>query len=69
MSLALFGAYIVRVNENSKNYSINLLNPKTFAGLIVGAMIPYAFSALTMAAVGDAANEMIVEIKRQFVSI
>ena len=64
MSLALFGAYIVRVNENSKNYSINLLNPKTFAGLIVGAMIPYAFSALTMAAVGDAANEMIVGIKR-----
>lgn len=69
VSLALFGAYIVRVNENSKNYSINLLNPKTFAGLIVGAMIPYAFSALTMAAVGDAANEMIVEIKRQFLSI
>ena len=69
VSLALFGAYIVRVNENSKNYSINLLNPKTFAGLIVGAMIPYAFSALTMAAVGDAANEMIIEIKRQFLSI
>lgn len=64
VSLALFGAYIVRVNEASKNYSINLLNPKTFAGLIVGAMIPYAFSALTMAAVGDAANEMIIEIKR-----
>ena len=69
VSLALFGAYIVRVNENSKNYSINLLNPTTFAGLIVGAMIPYAFSALTMAAVGDAANEMIIEIKRQFLSI
>ena len=69
VSLALFGAYIVRVNEKLKNYSINLLNPKTFAGLIVGAMIPYAFSALTMAAVGDAANEMIVEIKRQFLSI
>jgi len=45
------------------------MNPKTFAGLIVGAMIPYAFSALTMAAVGDAANEMIIEIKRQFVGI
>lgn len=40
-----------------------MLQPTTFAGLIVGAMIPYAFSALTMAAVGEAANEMIAEIQ------
>ena len=67
VSLALFGAYIVRVEEDSvfKNYNVNILYPKTFAGLMIGAMIPYAFSALTMAAVGDAANEMIIEIKRQ----
>jgi inorganic pyrophosphatase len=38
----------------------------TFSGLIVGSMIPYAFSALTMSAVGQAANKMIAEIKRQF---
>lgn len=66
VSLALFGAYIVRVEEESqtKDYNVNILDPKTFSGLIVGAMIPYAFSALTMGAVGDAANEMIYEIKR-----
>ena len=66
VSLALFGAYIVRVEENSKegNFNVNVLEPTTFAGLIVGAMIPYAFSALTMAAVGEAANEMIAEIKQ-----
>ena len=65
VSLALFGAYIVRVEENSKegNFNVNVLEPTTFAGLMIGAMIPYAFSALTMAAVGDAANEMIAEIK------
>ena len=65
VSLALFGAYIVRVEENSKESSfvVNVLEPTTFAGLIVGSMIPYAFSALTMAAVGEAANEMIAEIK------
>ena len=65
VSLALFGAYIVRVEENSteSNFVVNVLEPTTFAGLIVGAMIPYAFSALTMAAVGEAANEMIAEIK------
>jgi len=67
VSLALFGAYIVRVSENSaqadKTFTVDLMQPTTFAGLIIGAMIPYAFSALTMAAVGEAANEMIVEIK------
>jgi len=42
---------------------VNVLDPLTFAGLIVGAMIPYAFSALTMSAVGTAAMEMIEEIK------
>jgi K(+)-stimulated pyrophosphate-energized sodium pump len=35
-----------------------------FSGLIFGAMLPYLFSAMTMGAVGDAATEMIIEIKR-----
>jgi H(+)-translocating pyrophosphatase len=68
VSLSLFGAYIARVEEatGSDNFSVNVLEPITFSGLIVGAMIPYAFSALTMSAVGKAANKMIDEIKRQF---
>ncbi len=45
---------------------INLLNPLTLAGVILGAMIPFLFSALTMEAVGDAAGEMIEEVRRQF---
>lgn len=71
VSLALFGAYIVRsmAAAGEKEISVNLLQPTVFAGLIVGAMIPYAFSALTMAAVGDAANEMIAEIKSQFIAM
>ena len=57
VSLALFGAYIVRCLEASgeTEISVNILQPTVFAGLIVGAMIPYAFSAMTMSAVGDAA--------------
>ena len=68
VSLALFGAYIVRSMEaaGEATISVNLLEPTVFAGLIIGAMIPYAFSALTMSAVGEAANEMIAEIKLQF---
>ena len=43
---------------------VNILKPLELSGLIFGAMLPYLFSALTMGAVGDAANEMIIEIKR-----
>jgi inorganic pyrophosphatase len=66
VSLSLFGAYIARVEEatDSSNYVVNVLEPITFSGLIVGSMIPYAFSALTMSAVGKAANQMIAEIQR-----
>jgi len=67
--LALFGAYIDRVEAASpgdKDFTVNVLDPITFSGLISGAMLPYAFSAMTMSAVGKAAMEMIDEIKRQF---
>jgi len=45
--------------------AIDILNPFCFAGLLFGAMLPYWFSALTMSAVGDAAEKMIEEIVRQ----
>jgi H(+)-translocating pyrophosphatase len=64
VGLALFGAFITR----SKLTTVDILQPLQFSGLLVGAMIPYAFSALTMAAVGNAAKDMIQEIKRQFAS-
>ena len=62
VALALFGAFVTRAGLTEGN----ILQPLEFSGLLVGAMLPYAFSALTMAAVGQAANEMIVEITRQF---
>ena len=62
VSLALFGAFITR----SKMSEVNILAPLQFAGLLIGAMLPYAFSALTMKSVGKAANEMVVEVRRQF---
>jgi len=69
VSLALFGAFITAVDielDQSKPFDVSIVDPAPFTGLLIGAMIPYAFSALTMAAVGDAANEMIAEIQRQF---
>jgi len=63
VALALFGAFITRVgNETNQAVDINILNPFVFAGLLFGAMLPYWFSALTMSAVGSAAEEMIDEI-------
>jgi len=51
VSLALFGAFITR----AKMTYVDILAPLQFAGLLVGAMLPYAFSALTMKSVGKAA--------------
>ena len=52
VGLALFGAFVTRIDGKS----VDILQPTQFAGLLVGAMLPYAFSALTMTAVGDAAQ-------------
>jgi inorganic pyrophosphatase len=54
VGLALFGAFVTRIEGKS----VDILQPTQFAGLLVGAMLPYAFSALTMTAVGDAAFKM-----------
>ena len=61
VALALFGAFVTRIESDI----VNILMPLQFAGLLVGAMLPYAFSAMTMSAVGEAAKDMIAEIKRQ----
>jgi len=65
VSLALFGAYTVR----AKVTIVDILDPWTFPGLLFGAMMPYAFSAMTMKSVGKAANDMVNECMRQFPKI
>mmetsp|Transcript_31598 Transcript_31598/g.92862 ORF Transcript_31598/g.92862 Transcript_31598/m.92862 type:complete len:782 (+) Transcript_31598:53-2398(+) len=66
VGLALFGAFVTRLNDTGAKVTVDLLDPLTFAGLLVGSMLPYWFSAMTMKSVGKAANEMVIEIKRQF---
>merc|ERR1712060_790893 len=69
VGLALFGAFVTRVSEtlnDAEVFNVNILEPFTFAGLLVGAMIPYWFTAMTMKAVGDAAQDMLEEIQLQF---
>lgn len=61
-ALALFATY----SQLAGLTQISLLNPLVIAGLFIGAMLPFLFSALTMNSVGKAANEMIEEVRRQF---
>eukprot|EP00244_Chara_vulgaris_P004349 TRINITY_DN1862_c0_g1_i1.p1 TRINITY_DN1862_c0_g1~~TRINITY_DN1862_c0_g1_i1.p1 ORF type:complete len:793 (-),score=170.63 TRINITY_DN1862_c0_g1_i1:478-2856(-) len=65
VSLALFGAYINRAGITR----VDVILPKEFVGLIVGAMLPYWFSAMTMKSVGKAALAMVEEVRRQFNTI
>lgn len=62
VGLALFGAFITRIGDDS----VDILKPTQFAGLLVGAMLPYFFSALTMQAVGDAAYAMMDFIEKDY---
>merc|ERR1719271_15385 len=62
VSLALFGAFCVRAGVTH----VDILNPWVFTGLLLGAMMPYAFAAWTMKSVGKAANDMVKECMRQF---
>ena len=62
-SLALLAAYAVAADLDMK---INLLDHKTLVGLLIGAMLPFLFSAFTMNAVGRAAFSIVNEVRRQF---
>lgn len=64
-ALALFGAFMTAADIKS----IDISQADVMAGLFVGAMIPFLFSALAMQAVGRAAMSMIQEVRRQFTSI
>ena len=61
-ALALFAAFMVKSGINS----IDISNPMVMAGLFVGGMLPFLFSAMAMGAVGRAAMAMIEEVRRQF---
>lgn len=61
VSLALFGAFVTTKDLGA----VDILKPFPFAGLLVGAMLPYWFSAMTMKSVGDAAQLMVEEVRRQ----
>ena len=63
-ALALMVVYVTVTGIDPKDLSI--VEPQVLVGMIIGGMLPFLFAALTMQAVGTAANAMIVEVRRQF---
>ncbi len=64
-ALALFAAFMTTANIKG----IDISKPVVMAGLLIGGMLPFLFSALSMGAVGRAAMDMIQEVRRQFANI
>ena len=66
-ALSLFAAYKEAVDKlTTEPLVIDVTDPEVIAGLFIGGMLTFLFSALTMTAVGKAAIEMVEEVRRQF---
>ncbi|WP_417512078.1 sodium-translocating pyrophosphatase [Methylophaga sp.] len=68
-ALAIISAYIETISHGDSNFVLLLNNPLVLMGMFLGGIFPFLVSALTMTAVGDAAFDMIREIRRQFKEI
>lgn len=70
-ALALIASYIDKVQQLNPDIALNLTitNPTVLIGLFIGGMLPFLFAALTMDAVGKAAQSIVIEVRRQFKEI
>jgi K(+)-stimulated pyrophosphate-energized sodium pump len=65
-ALAIIAAFVQTVQVHNPGFSLELSNPTVLVGLFIGGTIPFLIASITMTAVGDAAFDMINEIRRQF---
>ena len=65
-ALAIISAFSAVVTLNNPEFSLALTKPIVLVGMFIGACVPFLIASITMKAVGDAAFEMINEIRRQF---
>ena len=68
-ALALISAYIEKVSLHHDNFTLAINDPLVLCGMFIGGIFPFLVSAMTMTAVGDAAFDMIKEVRRQFKEI
>ena len=65
-ALAFIANFIEKLDAVGGDYSLSLMEPTVLVGIFVGACLPFVFSAMTMNAVGRAAQSVVVEVRRQF---
>jgi K(+)-stimulated pyrophosphate-energized sodium pump len=68
-ALAIIAAYIETISSKIPDFALNISDPDVLMGMFLGGIFPFLVSAITMRAVGDAAFDMIKEIRRQFKEI
>jgi K(+)-stimulated pyrophosphate-energized sodium pump len=68
-ALALISAYIAKISNGDPTFVLAINDPMVLCGMFIGGIFPFLVSAMTMTAVGDAAFDMIVEVRRQFKEI
>ena len=65
-ALAIIAAFVETMHLHHATFSLELSDPKVLVGMFIGGALPFLIASITMTAVGDAAMEMIEEIRRQF---
>jgi K(+)-stimulated pyrophosphate-energized sodium pump len=65
-ALALIANFVEKLDMAGGSYSLSLMDPKVLVGIFIGGCLPFVFSAMTMDAVGRAAQSVVVEVRRQF---
>jgi K(+)-stimulated pyrophosphate-energized sodium pump len=68
-ALTIIAAYVETMSVRIPDFSLELSNPAVLSGIFIGGMLPLLIASITMTAVGDAAFDMIREIRRQFKEI
>ena len=68
-ALAIIAAFVETVQAKNPDFALELSDPSVLVGLFIGGAIPFLIASITMTAVGDAAFDMINEIRRQFKEI
>ena len=68
-ALALISAYIEKISISDESFVLAINDPLVLCGMFLGGIFPFIVSSMTMTAVGDAAFDMIKEIRRQFKEI
>ncbi len=65
-ALAIIAAFVETMHYRYDDFALELSDPAVLVGIFIGGVLPFLIASITMTAVGDAAMEMIEEIRRQF---